>query len=97
MDRILRRRPLHQDHFLALGMLSLVEECVELIARRTGTPPDLSRIDFGDPHYDRICAGDTIGLFQIGAAPIRYPRSRPRNSRISGGKSDRPGADCRRA
>src|SRR6266550_2192228 len=35
--------------FLALGMLSLVEECVELVAARTGTPPDLSRIDFDDP------------------------------------------------
>jgi len=47
--------------FLALGMLSLVEECVELIARRTGAPPDLSRIDFEDPAInDRICAGDTI-------------------------------------
>src|SRR5712664_2234957 len=47
--------------FLALGMLSLVEECVELIARRTGggPPPDLSRIDFEDPAiYDRICAAD---------------------------------------
>src|SRR2546427_258766 len=28
--------------FLALGMLSLVEECVELVARREGEPPDLS-------------------------------------------------------
>src|SRR5205823_498124 len=51
--------------FLALGMLSLVEECVELIATRQGTPPDLSRIDFADPAvYDRICRGDTVGLFQ---------------------------------
>jgi len=68
--------------FLALGMLSLVEECVELIARRTGTPPDLSRIDFEDPAiYDRICAGDTIGLFQIESrAQIQMiRRSRPRN------------------
>ncbi|HEV2670866.1 MAG TPA: DNA polymerase III subunit alpha [Gemmatimonadales bacterium] len=68
--------------FLALGMLSLVEECVELIARRTGTPPDLSRIDFEDPViYDRICAGDTIGLFQIESrAQIQMiRRSRPRN------------------
>src|SRR6266571_22818 len=33
--------------FLALGMLSLVEECVELVAARSGggRPPDLSRID----------------------------------------------------
>ena len=68
--------------FLALGMLSLVEECVELIARRTGTPPDLSRINFEDPViYDRICAGDTIGLFQIESrAQIQMiRRSRPRN------------------
>ncbi|MEX2156622.1 MAG: error-prone DNA polymerase [Gemmatimonadales bacterium] len=70
--------------FLALGMLSLVEECVELIARRPGggTPPDLSRIDFDDPAiYDRICAGDTIGLFQIESrAQIQMlRRSRPRN------------------
>ena len=34
--------------FLALGMLSLVEECVELVARRDGAPPDLTRIDFND-------------------------------------------------
>ena len=27
--------------FLALGMLSLVEECVELVAKREGEPPDL--------------------------------------------------------
>ncbi|HET9385704.1 MAG TPA: DNA polymerase III subunit alpha [Gemmatimonadales bacterium] len=68
--------------FLALGMLSLVEECVELIARRTGKPPDLSRIDFEDTGvYDRICAGDTIGLFQIESrAQIQMiRRSRPRN------------------
>jgi len=70
--------------FLALGMLSLVEECVELIARRPGggPPPDLSRIDFEDPAiYDRICAGDTIGLFQIESrAQIQMiRRSRPRN------------------
>jgi len=68
--------------FLALGMLSLVEECIELIARHTGSPPDLSRIDFEDPAiYDRICAGDTIGLFQIESrAQIQMiRRSRPRN------------------
>ncbi len=68
--------------FLALGMLSLVEECVELVARRTGTPPDLSRIDFEDKAvYDRICDGDTVGLFQIESrAQIQMiRRTRPRN------------------
>ncbi len=68
--------------FLALGMLSLVEECVELVAGRAGTPPDLSRIDFADAAvYDRICRGDTVGLFQIESrAQIQMlRRTRPRN------------------
>jgi error-prone DNA polymerase len=68
--------------FLALGMLSLVEECVERVAAREGAPPDLSRIDFNDPAvYDRICRGDTVGLFQIESrAQIQMiRRSRPRN------------------
>ena len=66
--------------FLALGMLSLVEEAVELIAER-GPAPDLSRIDLNDPVvYDRICAGDTIGLFQVESrAQIQMVRrTRPR-------------------
>jgi error-prone DNA polymerase len=68
--------------FLALGMLSLVEECVEKIAVREGKPPDLSRIDFEDPAvYDRICRGDTVGLFQIESrAQIQMiRRTRPKN------------------
>ncbi len=68
--------------FLALGMLSLVEESVELIARKEGQPPDLSRIDFDDAAvYDRICAGDTVGLFQIESrAQIQMlRRTRPRD------------------
>ena len=67
---------------LALGMLSLVEECVELVADREGAPPNLSRIDFDDQQvYDTICAGDTVGVFQIESRGqiqmIR--RTRPRN------------------
>jgi error-prone DNA polymerase len=68
--------------FLALGMLSLVEECVELVTTRDGTPPDLSRIDFEDPAvYDRICRGDTVGLFQIEsrAQMQMIRRTRPKN------------------
>jgi error-prone DNA polymerase len=52
--------------FLALGMLSQVEECLRLIPANGKPPVDLSRIDFTDPAvYDMICAGDTIGTFQI--------------------------------
>jgi len=68
--------------FLALGMLSLVEECVELVAEREGEPPDLSRIDFEDTGvYDQICTGDTLGTFQIESrAQIQMVRrTRPRN------------------
>ncbi|HET7041116.1 MAG TPA: DNA polymerase III subunit alpha [Gemmatimonadales bacterium] len=68
--------------FLSLGMLSLVEECVERIAVRTGTPPDLSRIDFNDAAvYERIGTGDTVGLFQIESrAQIQMiRRTRPQN------------------
>ncbi len=78
--------------FLALGMLSLVEEAVDLMAERGtagagGEPvvrgaPDLSRIDFHDQAlYDRICSGDTVGIFQIESrAQIQMIRRvRPRN------------------
>jgi error-prone DNA polymerase len=68
--------------FLALGMLSLVEDAVDLIAERHDGAPDLSRIDFEDEElYDRICSGDTVGLFQIESrAQIQMlRRTRPRN------------------
>ncbi|MGA7669454.1 MAG: error-prone DNA polymerase [Nitrolancea sp.] len=68
--------------FLALGMLSLVEESLELIVASGKEPVDLSRIDFEDKAvYDMICAGDTIGVFQIESrAQIQMlPRTLPRN------------------
>jgi len=52
--------------FLALGMLSLVEECLDLIDVTRPEPVDLSRIDFADPAvYAMIRAGDTLGVFQV--------------------------------
>ena len=68
--------------FLALGMLSLVEECLELIVGQGGPPPDLSRIDFEDQRvYEMIGKGDTIGVFQIESrAQIQMlPRTKPKN------------------
>ena len=68
--------------FLALGMLSLVEEAADLIAVRHDHTPDLSRIDFEDEKvYDRICSGDNVGLFQVESrAQIQMiRRTRPRN------------------
>jgi error-prone DNA polymerase len=52
--------------FLALGMLSLVEECLELIWECRGEKLDVSTIAYDDTTvYDEICNGDTVGLFQI--------------------------------
>ncbi|MDZ7780089.1 MAG: DNA polymerase III subunit alpha [Gemmatimonadota bacterium] len=68
--------------FLALGMLSLVEESIDLISERHGEAPDLSRIDFEDQVvYDRLAEGDTVGVFQIESrAQIQMlRRTRPRN------------------
>ncbi len=68
--------------FLALGMLSAVEEMVELIASERGELVDLSRINFEDEAiYDDICVGDTVGVFQVEsrAQIAMLPRTRPRN------------------
>ena len=71
--------------FLALGMLSLVEEALELIAEQGKGTVDLSRIDFDAPEiYDMICQGDTIGVFQIESrAQVQMlPRTGPASWRI---------------
>src|SRR5438105_3038661 len=51
---------------LGLGMLSAVEECVDLIARNRGERIDLSRVALDDPDvYAEIQRADTVGCFQI--------------------------------
>src|SRR5690606_3143842 len=67
--------------FLALGMLSVVEECVDLVEQQTQRVVDLSRIDMHDSViYDEICNGDTVGVFQIEsrAQIAMLPRTQPR-------------------
>ncbi|MDQ6673084.1 MAG: DNA polymerase III subunit alpha, partial [Chloroflexota bacterium] len=68
--------------FLALGMLSLIEECLELIWQCRGQKLDVSTIAYDDTAvYDAICQGDTVGLFQIESrAQIQMlTRTQPRN------------------
>jgi error-prone DNA polymerase len=68
--------------FLALGMLSAVDETLDLIEQHHGKRIDLSRIDFNDERvYDSICDADTMGVFQIEsrAQMQTLPRVRPRN------------------
>jgi error-prone DNA polymerase len=68
--------------FLALGMLSAVDETLDLIEQQRGKRIDLSRIDFQDERvYDSICRADTMGVFQIEsrAQMQTLPRVRPRS------------------
>jgi len=74
--------------FLALGMLSLVEECVELIAVREERPPDLSRIDFETAGIRRSAECDTVGCSRSRAGPDQMIRRNPaQESRRPGGRS----------
>jgi error-prone DNA polymerase len=51
---------------LGLGMLSAVEECVDLVARNRGERIDLSRVRLDDPDvFAEIQRADTVGCFQI--------------------------------
>ncbi len=51
---------------LGLGMLSAVEECVDLIAQNRGERIDLSRVRLDDPDvFAEIQRADTVGCFQI--------------------------------
>src|SRR5205814_2951625 len=51
---------------LGLGMLSAVEECVDLVARTRGERIDLSRVPLDDPEvFAEIQRADTVGCFQI--------------------------------
>ncbi|MDQ3442777.1 MAG: DNA polymerase III subunit alpha [Chloroflexota bacterium] len=68
--------------FLALGMLSLVEECLDRIDTAGGKPIDLSKIDYADPDvYHMIQEGDTVGVFQVESrAQIQMlRRTKPQN------------------
>jgi error-prone DNA polymerase len=63
-------------------MLSLVEECLELIWQCRQEKLDVSTIAYDDTAvYDAICNGDTVGLFQIESrAQIQMlTRTQPRN------------------
>ena len=68
--------------FLALGALSQMQDCLQLIEKRTGHYIDLSRIDFEDMAvYDSLHRADTVGVFQVESAAQMQtiPRIKPVN------------------
>ena len=67
---------------LALGMLSCLRRCIDLISRHRGIEHTLASIPEGDPAtYAMIQRGDTLGVFQIEsrAQMAMLPRLRPAN------------------
>ena len=66
---------------LALGMLSAIHRCLDLVGQRRGKPMRLQDIPAEDPAtYDMICRADTVGVFQIEsrAQMSMLPRLKPR-------------------
>lgn len=67
---------------LALGMLTCIQKCFDLLRRHYGKDYDLHTIPQDDAAtYDMICKADTIGVFQIEsrAQMSMLPRLKPRN------------------
>ncbi len=69
---------------LALGMLSAIRRCLEMVTQRRGlaTPLRMQDIPRDDTAtYDMICRADTVGVFQIEsrAQMSMLPRLRPRD------------------
>ncbi len=68
--------------FLALGMLSAVDECLDIVEEVHGLRVDLGRIPHDSPEiFASIQEGDTMGTFQIESrAQIQtLPRTCPKN------------------
>ncbi|HEX4480012.1 MAG TPA: error-prone DNA polymerase, partial [Rudaea sp.] len=66
---------------LALGMLTCIQKCFDLLRLHHGKDLELHSVPQDDtPTYDMICAADTIGVFQIEsrAQMSMLPRLRPR-------------------
>ncbi|MHB8950700.1 MAG: PHP domain-containing protein, partial [Rhodoferax sp.] len=67
---------------LALGMLSAIRRCLDLVSAQRGTPFLMQDIPSEDPAtYAMICQADTVGVFQIEsrAQMSMLPRLKPRN------------------
>ncbi len=67
---------------LALGMLTALHRCFDLVERHRGHQLTMAGIPEGDTAtYDMICRGETVGVFQIEsrAQMSMLPRLQPRN------------------
>ncbi len=66
---------------LALGMLTCIRKCLDLVARHHGRRLTLATVPAEDPAvYDMLCRGDSLGVFQVEsrAQMSMLPRLKPR-------------------
>ncbi len=65
---------------LGLGMLAALEEAVPLIRQSSGVAIDYAHLPQDPAVYARLCAADTVGVFQVEsrAQMATLPRLRPR-------------------
>jgi error-prone DNA polymerase len=65
---------------LGLGMMAVLEECLDLVPRQYKEPLDLSQLPQDDPDvYRTLQRADTVGMFQVEsrAQMSALPRNRP--------------------
>src|SRR3981189_2529774 len=65
---------------LGLGMMAVLEDCLELIPKHYGEPIDLAQIPPDDPPvYETLRRADTVGMFQVEsrAQMASLPRNAP--------------------
>src|SRR5208282_1834085 len=65
---------------LGLGMMAVLEDCLELIPKHYGIPLDLSQLPADDPVvYETLRRTDTVGMFQVEsrAQMASLPRNAP--------------------
>jgi error-prone DNA polymerase len=64
---------------LGLGMMAVIEDCLELIPRHYGVPVDLAQLPEDDEVYRTLQRADTVGMFQVEsrAQMASLPRNHP--------------------
>lgn len=65
---------------LGLGMMAVLEDCLQLIPKHYGTPIDLAQLPADDPPvYKTLRKADTVGMFQVEsrAQMASLPRNAP--------------------
>src|SRR5438105_612900 len=66
---------------LGLGMMAVLDDCIELIPQHYGEAADLAQLPQDDPQvYEGLQQADTVGLFQLEsrAQMSALPRNRPK-------------------